>query len=176
MKALRGRPRGSTAFTSNPKAPRLTEPLPQGSQEVIPATQPPQSAQEPPKQPPTPEGSSIIVATQPTRGRSGNRGRGRGGRGSRGGGTVRPSIHRERSNWEGVELEGSQMTAIGGGQAIPTPSSGADNVVNSGKARGGSRTASGSRKASTTAGITKNKRGRGGRNARSGQSGDGATA
>jgi len=54
------------------------------------------------------------------------------------------------------------MTAIRGGQAILTPSSGADNVINSGKARGGSRTASGSRKASITAGITKNKCGKGG--------------
>ena len=141
----------------------LTEPLPQGSQIIIPATQP-QGAQGPPEEPPTPVGSTVIVASQPVRGR--------GSRGGRARGSVRPSIQREASSWEGVSLEGSQITAIGGGQAVATP-------VNRGKARGGARggarKASGSSKASSTAGITKNTRG-GGRATRSSRSGDAGAA
>ena len=173
MTVLRGRPRGSTAFTSNSVAPRLTAPLPQGSQAVIPATQPQEAqAQGPPEEPPTPVGSSIIVASQPVRGPVS---RGRGGRAparNRGNGNVRPSIQREASQWEGVALEGSQITAIGGGQALSTPGNRGNTR---GKARAGARKASGSQKASATAGIAKNTRS-GGRTTRSSQPGNAGTA
>jgi hypothetical protein len=165
----RGRPRGSTAFATQPAAPRLTAPLPlpDGSQEVIPATQPPAQtpAQPTPSTPSTPVGDSIeVAASQPTR-----------GRGSRGG-RVQASIQRTPSQSEGVLLEWSQMTAVGGCSTVPAssiasregtgasrggarPSRGGDsNVRNSSNPRGGPRVTSRAQKVLVTVGITKNKR------------------
>ena len=117
----RGRPRGSTAFTSNPSAPILTAPLPQGSQATIPASQPP-----------------IVPDSQPVRGRGAVRGKGAvRGRGSgarsataaaprgraprqstgRESGTI-PSIRRDPSQWEGIVLERSQTTVITSGITV----------------------------------------------------------
>jgi hypothetical protein len=111
-------------------APRLTAPLPQGSQVVIPATQPAQRPQTQANTPLTPGDDAVVPSSQPARGR-GRPPRARGTNGARGsqrarggarGGTVRASIQRTPSQWEGTQLEGSDMTAIGGGLAVPASS------------------------------------------------------
>jgi hypothetical protein len=167
----RGRPRGSTAFASNPTAPRLINPLSlhgdQEVKEVIPATQYPPA--QPTPQSSTPTAVTIMVSVgQPRALRAwGNRG-GRTASGARTG-SVGASIQRTPSHWEGVNLNGSQMTAVGGGRAVPTSSStsstaprarggGAKKAGNSAKPKGRPRKASGTQKASATAGITKNTR------------------
>ena len=84
------------------------------------------------------------------------------------GGTVRASIQRNKSQWEGVTLEGSQTTITGSDDAVlvssntPTASPKPTGVAgNRGGSRRAPRTASGTPKASSTAGVTKTGRGRG---------------
>ena len=125
---LRGRPRGSTAFAAQPAAPQLAAPLDRGSQLVIPATQPPASSQ------------------AAARGRGRGRARGsRGGRRSRALSGLTPSIRRQPSQWEGVELDGDNprdgATPTGtslAGEPSPTPTAGREAIAR-GRGRGRGR-------------------------------------
>ena len=98
---LKGRPRRSTAFASNGrKAPILTAPPPGGSQldqedeVVIPATQPPTPQ-------PTRNSAPKKAAPRKKAAKKQTPGRQSG---------IMPSLHRNPSSWEGVDLERSQTT------------------------------------------------------------------
>ena len=118
-------------------ASQPSSPPPHGSQEVIPATQPPEAEPTPPRPPSPPSAQPeasqaaevIVVASQPTRGRRAPRAAPKKpapkkaapkkqSTGVQSG--LMPSIRRRRSAWEGVELEGSQTTATSSASAVPT--------------------------------------------------------
>jgi hypothetical protein len=106
VQALRGRPRGSDAFASDPNAPQLTAPHPT---QVVPATQP-------------------VPASQATPSRGRGRGRPRGSRGTTRGAGLAASIRREPSQFERedlTEVESRRPRTINGLGSVRVASRGA---------------------------------------------------
>lgn len=150
---LKGRPRGSNAFATNPRAPQLMAPLPLVSRRVIPATQLVIPASQPPAnaEPVTSGQPASSRGSRGGRGRGSRGGRGRGSRGCRGSsrghgraGSVMPSLRREPSEWENVDLsnDGPQVSATPtdsemAGNQSSTPSGSRGRGSRSRGARGG---------------------------------------
>jgi hypothetical protein len=123
---LKGRPRGSDAFASNPNAPRLTAPPPrdrESEEVVIPCSQPPSTARSREPSPSPSTQGTIVVASEPvapkkapTKAPTKKRATKKQSTGRQSG--LMPSIRRAPSSWEGVVLEGSQTTV----SIVSTPS------------------------------------------------------